>query len=99
MSIEPCKPRQASSFVVDEVNRSIMFLPCGVISFKPSDVTYRYCEQCKRFITKTSSTSMPDGKKTGRSKGLMSIHQIISPDHPRRAMGGAAAGLRASRQT
>ena len=49
---EICKPRQASSFVVDVVNRSIMFLPCGLISFKSSDVTYRYCEQCKRFITK-----------------------------------------------
>ncbi len=53
MSIgEACKPGQASSFVVDDVNRSIMFRPCGLISFKSSDVTYRYCDRCKRLITK-----------------------------------------------
>ncbi len=52
MGTEPCKPRQASSFVVDDVNASIMFLPCGLISFNPSDVTYRYCGKCKRFISK-----------------------------------------------
>ena len=53
MSIgEACKPGQASSFVVDDVNRSIMFLPCGLISFKSSDVTYRYCDRCKRLITR-----------------------------------------------
>ncbi len=53
MSIgEACKPDQASSFVVDDVNRSIMFLPCGLISFKSSDVTYRYCDRCKRLIIK-----------------------------------------------
>jgi hypothetical protein len=49
---ETCKPHQASSFVVDDVNRSIMFLPCGLISFQRSDVTYRYCARCKRFITR-----------------------------------------------
>jgi hypothetical protein len=47
---ETCKPHQASSYVVDD--RSIMFLPCGLISFKSSDVTYRYCERCKRIINK-----------------------------------------------
>jgi hypothetical protein len=46
MSIgEACKPGQESSFVVDDVNRSIMFLPCGLISFKSSDVTYRLLRQ------------------------------------------------------
>ena len=52
-TFETCKPRQASSFVIDDIRRSIMFLPCGLISFNSSDVTYRYCGRCKRFITKT----------------------------------------------
>jgi hypothetical protein len=68
---ETCKPRQVSSFVVDDVNRSIMFLPCGLISFKPSDVTYRYCSRCKRFITRdflalNRSVGRDDGRQEDR---------------------------------
>ena len=49
---QTCKPRQPSSYIADEDSGSIMFLPCGLISFNYSHVRDRYCERCKRFITK-----------------------------------------------
>jgi hypothetical protein len=62
---ETCKPRQASGYVVDEVIGSIMFLPCGLISFKRSDVTYRTCDRCNRFITR-DFLELCAGRQEGR---------------------------------
>lgn len=49
---QACKPRQASSYIADDYSVSIMFLPCGVISFEPGHVRDRYCARCNRFIIK-----------------------------------------------
>ena len=49
---EACKPRQASSYIADDESVSIMFLPCGVISFESGHVRDRYCARCNRFIAK-----------------------------------------------
>jgi hypothetical protein len=48
--IEACRPGQASSYIADDDSVSIMFLPCGVVSFDRSDVGERYCARCNRFI-------------------------------------------------
>ncbi|WP_300209767.1 hypothetical protein [Bradyrhizobium sp.] len=48
-----CKPRQSSSFIVDDNSISILFLPCGVVSFELTDVRDRYCPKCNRLITKS----------------------------------------------
>jgi len=49
---EACKPYQASSYIADDESVSIMFLPCGVISFESGHVRDRYCTRCKRYITR-----------------------------------------------
>jgi hypothetical protein len=53
--IETCKPSQVSSYIADDESGSIMFLPCGVISFDRNDVRERYCTKCRRFIMVISS--------------------------------------------
>jgi len=40
--IETCMPSQVSSYIADDEGGSIMFLPCGVISFDRNDVRERY---------------------------------------------------------
>ncbi len=50
--LETCKPGQASSYIADDDSISIMFLPCGGVSFDRSDVGERYCGPCNRFIIK-----------------------------------------------
>jgi hypothetical protein len=47
-----CKPRQTSSYIADDDSGSIMFLPCGLISFDSNHVRDRYCLRCDRIITK-----------------------------------------------
>jgi hypothetical protein len=63
---ETCKPRQASSHIADDSSDSIMFLPCGVVSFDHNDVRDRYCARCDRFITKSFEFERPDRGAGGR---------------------------------
>jgi hypothetical protein len=60
---ETCRPRQVSSYIADDGSVSIMFLPCGMISFEPGHVRDRYCARCNRFIVKNFlELNHPDGR-------------------------------------
>ena len=63
---EACKPRQASSYIADDESVSIMFVPCGVISFESGHVRDRYCARCNRFITKNFLELKPPARSTDR---------------------------------
>lgn len=52
-NIEGCTPHQRPSYIADDHSLSIMFLPCGVLSFDRREVIERYCPRCNRVITKT----------------------------------------------
>ena len=60
--IEICKPHQMSSYIADDNSLSIMFLPCGVVSFDRREVNERYCAKCNRFITKSFGPRQIDQK-------------------------------------
>jgi hypothetical protein len=63
--IETCKPSQVSSYIADDESGSIMFLPCGVISFDRNDVRERYCTKCRRFIMRNFELNILDGRSAG----------------------------------
>jgi hypothetical protein len=46
----PCAQGERSTCVISEDRTTIMFLPCGVISFNANDVRERYCGHCHRFM-------------------------------------------------
>jgi len=75
-SFETCKPRQASSYIADDNSVSIMFLPCGAVSFDPSEVRDRYCARCDRFITKSFAFERPD-----RNAGVAGGRRDETPGH------------------
>ncbi len=68
MSSGVCKPRQSSSFIVDDDSISIMFLPCGVVSFELRDVRDRCCPKCNRLIAKSFEPEH-------RDQGAGSLHR------------------------
>ena len=77
MSInEACKPRQASSYIADDDSVSIMFLPCGVISFEPGHVRDRYCARCNRFITRNFLELRHPARHAGRGVGRQQDRQF-----------------------
>jgi len=73
---ETCKPRQVSSFIADDDSVSIMFLPCGVISFEPGHVRDRYCARCNRFIIKNFIELKHSDGRAGRREGRQQDRQF-----------------------
>lgn len=48
--IKVCAQGERSTCVISDDGRTIMFLPCGALSFNSNDVRERYCIRCHRFM-------------------------------------------------
>lgn len=44
-----CDPARMSCVVAPD-GKSIMFYPCGTVSYNPNDIKHRYCTRCHRFM-------------------------------------------------
>ncbi len=77
MSInETCKPGQLSGYIADDDSVSIIFLPCGVISFDSGHVRDRYCARCDRFIIKNFLEIRHAESRAGRDDGRQQDRQF-----------------------
>lgn len=45
-----CTDALAIRYVIAPDGKSILFYPCGNISFHPEDVRHKYCARCNRFM-------------------------------------------------
>lgn len=64
--IKPCAQHERSTHIASDDGKTIMFLPCGTISFNANDVRKRYCALCHRFINSTFNINGPADARAAR---------------------------------